>query len=126
MGDVADLIWPRIQRGMSLDQVGKEVLERCCARGCRGRPMEEGTDNETIVLVKLSSPMHAQDQDAEDSELHAGQRVQIHGLESEAGKQINGEEGIVEGRRGDRFAVCLSNREVKAFKASNLRVMQNS
>jgi len=56
--EVADLVWHGLKSGMALEQVGKEVLEKCCARSLRGRPVEEGTDNETIVLIRLapSSP----------------------------------------------------------------------
>jgi len=51
--DIADLIWPRYQSGVELEQIGDEILHACCARSCRGRPIEEGTDNESVILVKL-------------------------------------------------------------------------
>jgi len=51
--DVADIIWPRLKRGLPLEQIGQELLHACCARSCRGRPIEQGTDNETVILVQL-------------------------------------------------------------------------
>lgn len=51
--DVADIIWPRFKRGLPLEQIGQELLHACCARSCRGRPIEQGTDNETVILVQL-------------------------------------------------------------------------
>jgi len=123
--DVADLVWPRLKSGMTLEQAGRETLEKCCARGNRGRPMEEGTDNETIVLIRLASGVPA-DGEASGATFAAGQRVRIHGLESEAGRALNGQEGVVEGPApggGDRLGVLLSDGsgEVKALRATNLK-----
>lgn len=122
--DVADIIWPRISSGMALEQVAKEVLHACCARGCRGRPIEEGTDNETVILVKFSPSQSG----TEDGTLASGERVQIYGLESDAGKSLNGLEGIIEGPGGkeERRAVRLvTSGEVKSLKAANLRVVKH-
>lgn len=119
--DIADLIWPRLKRGLGLSEIAKQLLHACCARSCKGRPIEMGTDNETVVLVKL--PAKVSDEPL-CGDLHAGQRVQIHGLESEAGRVLNGLTGILEGqsRSEGRLDVCLPSRagEVKSFKAVNL------
>lgn len=120
--EVADLIWPRVKSGMALEQIGREVLKACCARECRGRPIEEGTDNETIILVKLAP------QPTAGEVLCPGRRVQIHGLESEAGQLLNGQVGIIEGPANDnRFEIrLLASSEVKSFKAANLVVTDKS
>lgn len=52
---VADLIWPRFKRGESLVDIGKHVCRTVCARSDGCRPVEYGTDNETLILVKLPS-----------------------------------------------------------------------
>mmetsp|Transcript_19463 Transcript_19463/g.54853 ORF Transcript_19463/g.54853 Transcript_19463/m.54853 type:complete len:422 (+) Transcript_19463:48-1313(+) len=54
--DIADIIWPRLKSGMPLESIGRELLHACCARSVRGRPIEDGTDNETVILVKLPLP----------------------------------------------------------------------
>jgi len=54
--DIADLIWPRLKRGTALTHIGEAVLQECCARERGGRPVEEGTDNESVILVKLPPP----------------------------------------------------------------------
>lgn len=54
--DVADVIHSRLSKGMSLEKAGQELLHACCATW-QG---EEGTDNETVVIVRLpaaSDPM---------------------------------------------------------------------
>ena len=127
--DIANLIWPKVKTGMALDQIATEVLHQCCARSLRGRPCEEGTDNETIILVQLppgerpggpvtppstvTGPNHGF--------LLAGQRVKVHGLESESGQKFNGLEGIVEGERSEgRYSVRLPGLGSKSLKLQNL------
>eukprot|EP00930_Biecheleria_cincta_P010900 TRINITY_DN11328_c0_g1_i1.p1 TRINITY_DN11328_c0_g1~~TRINITY_DN11328_c0_g1_i1.p1 ORF type:complete len:436 (-),score=74.17 TRINITY_DN11328_c0_g1_i1:17-1267(-) len=51
--DIANLVWPRLKNGMALNRIASELLHACCARSLRGRPIEEGTDNETVILVQL-------------------------------------------------------------------------
>merc|ERR1711971_308915 len=54
--DIVDIVWPRLKKGMALEQIGKELLHACCAkRGLSGGPMEPGTDNETVIIIKLPS-----------------------------------------------------------------------
>lgn len=122
--DLADLIWPRLKRGLGLGQIAKELLHACCARSCKGMPIEMGTDNETVVLVKLPAKIGSE---ALADGLRAGQRVQIHGLESEAGQSLNGLMGILEGKSHTegRLDVCLSSGggDVKSFKGANLRAV---
>lgn len=47
--DVATIIWSRLEKGVEMPQVGQELLHACCAK----RPGEEGTDNETVTIVRL-------------------------------------------------------------------------
>lgn len=47
--DVADVVHSRLSKGMSLERAGQELLHACCATW-QG---EEGTDNETVVIVRL-------------------------------------------------------------------------
>lgn len=47
--DVADIVWSRLEKGLDLAQTGQELLHACCAN----RIGEEGTDNETVILVRL-------------------------------------------------------------------------
>lgn len=122
--DLAGLIWPRLKRGLGLDQIAKELLHACCARSCKGMPIEMGTDNETVVLIKLPAKVASE---ALVDGLRVGQRVQIHGLESEAGLSLNGLMGILQGSSvsDGRLDVCLTGRggDVKSFKAANLRAV---
>lgn len=78
---VAEIVWPRYQSGMPLQQIGKELLHACCASpGRGGQPTTFGTDNETVILVRL--PLcKAEAADAEA----AGATVRIHGATSEVG-----------------------------------------
>eukprot|EP00927_Polykrikos_kofoidii_P012746 TRINITY_DN1551_c0_g3_i1.p1 TRINITY_DN1551_c0_g3~~TRINITY_DN1551_c0_g3_i1.p1 ORF type:complete len:468 (-),score=76.58 TRINITY_DN1551_c0_g3_i1:44-1447(-) len=118
--DIADLVWPRLQAGKALKQISEEVLRACCARGVRGRPVEAGTDNETMVIVKLP-PMPSNNQ---DDALCAGERVVVHGLETESGRLLNGEAGVIEGPSdvAGRVNVRLSSTfEVKSLKEDNLK-----
>lgn len=144
--DIANLVWPRYKSGMAMEQIAKEVLQACCARGVGGRPVEEGTDNETIILVKLpagpaaeGSPDSRTDSvaadasngsngaaaDAASDALRPGQQVQIHGLESEAARILNGLAGIIEAdSKNGRYAVRLAGSgETKAVKGENLKVV---
>eukprot|EP00401_Gymnodinium_catenatum_P050606 CAMPEP_0117490568 /NCGR_PEP_ID=MMETSP0784-20121206/17617_1 /TAXON_ID=39447 /ORGANISM="" /LENGTH=395 /DNA_ID=CAMNT_0005285329 /DNA_START=258 /DNA_END=1445 /DNA_ORIENTATION=- len=120
--DVADIVWPRVRQGMSLTKVGQELLHACCARGFDGRPVEPGTDNETVLLVKLP-PARPETKDA--AGLATGDRVLVHGLQTETGRQLNGLVGIIEGLNGpsnDRYLVRLvADGVVKSFKAANLK-----
>merc|ERR1711879_1062688 len=111
--DVADIVWPRLCSGMPLEQIGSELLHACCARSSySGQPMSEGTDNETVVLVKLP---------AAPGDLALAQRVQIEGLVSDARQRFNGQAGIIERPGMDgRYEVRLDSGDVKAFKAVNL------
>lgn len=47
--DVADLVWSRLEKGQAMEQVAQELLHACCAKHWG----EEGTDNETVILVRL-------------------------------------------------------------------------
>lgn len=55
--DIADFIWPRFKEGQPLQKIGEELLRACCARGTmrggRAIPIELGTDNETVIIIKL-------------------------------------------------------------------------
>jgi len=51
--DVADIIWSRRKQAMSMGRCAEELLIACCARGVRGNPIEEGTDNETVIIIQL-------------------------------------------------------------------------
>mmetsp|Transcript_41669 Transcript_41669/g.90025 ORF Transcript_41669/g.90025 Transcript_41669/m.90025 type:complete len:567 (-) Transcript_41669:218-1918(-) len=51
--EVANLIWPRWRSGTPLQEVIVETLQACCAKAMFGRPIEEGTDNETLIIVQL-------------------------------------------------------------------------
>jgi len=124
--DVADIVWSRLKRGMALKQIAKELLLACCAREVRGHPMEMGTDNESVILVKLpaakfaSSCADASEEGLENEKGTAvpstlpfsdGDSVEVHGLESEAGRALNGQIGIMEGpsdSNNERFNVRLS------------------
>lgn len=128
--DIANLIWPKVKMGMALEQIATEVLHQCCARSLRGRPIEEGTDNETIILVRLpaADPSQAPVRSAptvvtgpNHGFLLAGQRVKVCGLESEAGQKFNGLEGTVEGDVGEgRYSVRMPGIGSKSFKLQNL------
>jgi len=76
--DIADIIWPRLKQDTPLEQIGRELLHACCARSCRGRPIEQGTDNETVILVKL--PERAEP----GQSFAAGQKVRVQAGESDA------------------------------------------
>lgn len=118
--DIADLVWPRYRQGVPLRQISKDVLLACCARGCGGQPMEPGTDNESVILVTLPA---AEAVAAEGEALSAGQRVAVHGLESEAGRELNGQTGVLEGgsKADGRYDVRLHNGDMKSLKAANLQ-----
>lgn len=119
---IADLIWPRFVKGVALEQIGTEVLHACCARSKYGRPEGEGTDNETVVIIRLPPATKEGGQTTSTTELKPGQEVEVHGLESEAGRKLNGQRGIVEGQSATsgRFEVKLSVGGSKSFKAENL------
>eukprot|EP00438_Fugacium_kawagutii_P022702 Skav203971 [mRNA] locus=scaffold94:431648:443055:- [translate_table: standard] len=118
--------------GTALDEIAHEVLQKCCARGLRGRPIEEGTDNETIILVRLPAAEPGQEIPRAPSPpatsvgpnhgfLLAGQRVKVCGLESEAGQKLNGLEGIVEDESSEgRYSVRLPGIGSKSLKLQNL------
>ncbi|CAE7666647.1 ppm-1.G, partial [Symbiodinium pilosum] len=128
--DIANLIWPRVKLGMPLEQIATEVLHACCARSSRGRPIEEGTDNETIILIRLpdggqSTEVTGGSEGSEDP-LAPGQRVRVQNLESEAGQKLNGLEGTVEGAGSceGRYSVRLAGVGAKSLKAENLTPIQ--
>jgi serine/threonine protein phosphatase PrpC len=52
--DVADIVSSGLDKGMELAQAAQELLHTCCA----SRIGEEGTDNETVILVRLP-PNHS-------------------------------------------------------------------
>mmetsp|Transcript_13766 Transcript_13766/g.25811 ORF Transcript_13766/g.25811 Transcript_13766/m.25811 type:complete len:466 (-) Transcript_13766:169-1566(-) len=128
--DIANLIWPRLKMGMPMDQIATEVLHACVARSSRGRPIEEGTDNETIILIQLpgqDSEGNAQTESEEScNSLQEGQRVRVQNLESEAGQKLNGLEGTVEGSGTceGRYSVRLAGLGAKSLKAENLTPIQ--
>merc|ERR1712139_99779 len=47
--DAADIVWSRLEKGFELTRVARELLHLCCANHVG----EEGTDNETVILVRL-------------------------------------------------------------------------
>eukprot|EP00450_Noctiluca_scintillans_P017533 CAMPEP_0194511570 /NCGR_PEP_ID=MMETSP0253-20130528/43283_1 /TAXON_ID=2966 /ORGANISM="Noctiluca scintillans" /LENGTH=312 /DNA_ID=CAMNT_0039354909 /DNA_START=247 /DNA_END=1185 /DNA_ORIENTATION=- len=51
--DVSDQMWSLVRKGAPLQQVAHQVLHSCCARGINGMPAQDGTDNETVILVSL-------------------------------------------------------------------------
>ncbi|CAE8689731.1 unnamed protein product [Polarella glacialis] len=129
--DIADIVWPRLKSGMALTRIGTELLHACCARSCRGRPIEEGTDNETVILVQLPAASDGSGDLADAnsptvssvSGFFAGNRVRVHGLESEEGQRLNGLEGLVEGPSTSpgRLSVRVSDGEpCKSIKPENL------
>jgi len=130
--DIANLIWPKVKMGKALEQIATEVLHQCCARSLRGRPIEEGTDNETIILVQLPAADPSQAPVPQPNPtgpvtgpnhgfLLAGQRVKVCGLESEVGQKFNVLEGTVEGEVGEgRYSVRMPGIGSKAFKLQNL------
>merc|ERR1712232_983401 len=124
--DVADVVWPRIKKGMPLKQVAEDLLKACCARaGPTGKAVEPGQDNESVILVKLPSEddVKGASNGHSGQGLAAGRRGLISKLESEAGRVYNGSEGIIEsaGEAAERYDVRLVNSgEVKSFKAANL------
>mmetsp|Transcript_34584 Transcript_34584/g.99285 ORF Transcript_34584/g.99285 Transcript_34584/m.99285 type:complete len:453 (-) Transcript_34584:68-1426(-) len=112
--DVADIIWPRLKSGMPLEQIGRELLHACCARACRGRPIEQGTDNETVILVKLPEAPEP------SPTFTSGQRVRISGLEGEV-QRLNGQVGVVEGAgSGGLYRVRLPGSSPRQIRAANL------
>ncbi|CAK9069351.1 Probable protein phosphatase 2C 6 (PP2C 6) [Durusdinium trenchii] len=123
--DIANLIWPKLKLGMALEQIATEVLHQCCARSLRGRPIEEGTDNETIILVRLPAVDRRAEEETETRTplpLQVGQRVRVHGLESETGQKFNGMEGTVEasGATEGRYSVRIAGVGSKSMKPENL------
>jgi len=134
--DIANLIWPKVKMGLALDQIATEVLHQCCARSLRGRPIEEGTDNETIILVRLPAadpsmapptPPPVSVTGPNHGFLLAGQRVKVCGLESETGQKFNGLEGVVEGESGEgRYSVRLQGIGSKSLKLQNLFPIEES
>jgi serine/threonine protein phosphatase PrpC len=124
---LADLVWARYQDGMPLEQIGKELLHACCARpDHHGMPMGEGTDNETVILVKLPAmKAKACKADADGNAFSIGQRVRIQGLETEAGQRLNGQDAIVESTNSDsgryEVRICGRGSETKSLKAANLK-----
>lgn len=66
--ELVDLIWKRYKAGWDLDKIVIDVLRLCCARGHQGRPVEEGTDNESLILVELPS---AEDADQQNGAIKA-------------------------------------------------------
>mmetsp|Transcript_65778 Transcript_65778/g.153923 ORF Transcript_65778/g.153923 Transcript_65778/m.153923 type:complete len:480 (+) Transcript_65778:58-1497(+) len=140
--DIANLIWPRLKMAMPLEQIATEVLHACCARSSRGRPIEEGTDNETIILIRLpdsrapeepagtnsaADPGPGAEASQEPPPLAPGQRVRVQNLASEAGQKLNGLEGTVEGAGScdGRYSVRLPGATAtKSLKAENLTPIQ--
>lgn len=79
--DIADIVWPRFLKGMALDKIGEEVLHACCAKSFRGQPVEMGTDNETVVIVKLPPRKgDAAPAPQNGNSFAAGERVRVDGL----------------------------------------------
>jgi len=125
--DIANLIWPKLKTGMALDQIATEVLHQSCSRSLRGRPIEEGTDNETIILIRLPEAEQGSSNSLDsDSPLRVGQKVRVHGLESDLGQKLNGLEGTVQGNRDGRYSVALPSIGTKSVKASNLLSVEGS
>mmetsp|Transcript_19618 Transcript_19618/g.45674 ORF Transcript_19618/g.45674 Transcript_19618/m.45674 type:complete len:471 (-) Transcript_19618:149-1561(-) len=129
--DIADIVWPRLKQGLPLERIGQELLLACCARDNQGMPIEAGTDNETVILVRLpASPESKDDQEeATGPVFQEGQRVVIHGLESAAGKQLNGKAAIVEGAAESpgRYEVRLIEKQtMKALRPENLKLIESS
>jgi len=127
--DIADFIWPRFQKGMALEKIGQELLRACCARSGmqNGRPVpvEMGTDNETVIILKLPVAK-ASPSDKNPNDLLAGENVRIHGLVGEAAQNLNGQSGVIESSGDEeRYYVRLEDGTVKSIKLLNLtRVME--
>eukprot|EP00933_Yihiella_yeosuensis_P019704 TRINITY_DN1591_c0_g1_i7.p1 TRINITY_DN1591_c0_g1~~TRINITY_DN1591_c0_g1_i7.p1 ORF type:complete len:465 (-),score=71.55 TRINITY_DN1591_c0_g1_i7:389-1783(-) len=129
--DLADIIWPKLKSGMALTRIATEVLHACCARSIRGRPVEEGTDNETVILVQLPGGGPSAATEAPDTALFGfakGQRVSVANLESESGQQMNGKEGVIEGpsKSPGRLSVQVEGFGSKSIKPVNLKVLEAS
>jgi len=120
--DIADIVWPRFQKGMPLEQIGQELLHLCCAKSCRGQPMEMGTDNETAVIVKLPS-RKAAPSEANGKCFLVGENVTVHGLSAEAAQDLNGQSVMIEGacKEDGRYDVRFNDGTVKSIKVANLQ-----
>lgn len=118
--DIADLVWSRYQKGVALDQIGKEVCHACCAKGVmrqgRQHPIEMGTDNETVVIVKL--PIKK-----DGNGFLSGQRVKVRGLTTEAGQLLNGKIAVIEAFHAEsgRYGVEFDDGSVKQILPANLQ-----
>merc|ERR1712118_227142 len=93
---MGDIVWTRFKNGMPLEKIGEELLHACCARSFRGQPMEMGTDNETVVIVKLPGRQGSQSSQKNGNGFAAGDRVRIQGLSSEAAQSLNGQTAVIE------------------------------
>jgi serine/threonine protein phosphatase PrpC len=110
--DIARLVWNGVKKNSSLEDIGKDVLRSCCAT----HPRELGTDNESVIIVKLPA------READASGYSHGQKLIVHGLNSEAGKALNGQVVTCEGPSdAGRFQVRTEDGTVKSLKAENLK-----
>jgi len=128
--DIADIVWSRYKEGKALNRIASELLHACCARSsARGAPIEEGTDNETVILVQLPA-VSGSDTGASKGAgncFEIGQSVRVHGLESEVGQSLNGTEGILEGPTPHgRYSVRLSDGSLKSVKGEHLELVEAS
>lgn len=122
--ELTDHFWPLLRKGLPLQQIAEEILHRCCARGINGVAAEAGTDNETLILVKL--PLAETEKTA--GGLTPGQHVEVHSLTSPVGKTLNNLIAVVEGPSdsADRCDVrFLTTGAVKKIKAENLRAQDS-
>jgi len=125
--DVADVVWPRWKQGMSLERIGQELLLKCCARSQGSMPIEAGTDNETVIIVRLPADAKDDLDDSSSPSFKEGQKVLIHGLKSAEGKQLNGKAAIIEGysEAALRYQVrVLDPQMAKALRAENLKLAE--
>lgn len=115
--DIAKLVWNGVQKKMPLKDIGKELLLACCSSNGK---TEAGTDNESVIIVMLPSKQ------ADTNGFSHGQQLIVHGLNSEAGKALNGQAVTFEGPAGgDRFQVRTEDGAVKSLKAENLKIKED-
>merc|ERR1712232_790680 len=90
-------------------------------------PVEMGTDNETVIIVKLpvseaSPAANSVASEKNGSCFSVDESVRIHGLSDQAAEQLNGQTGVIVSGGGaeERYRVRLEDGTVKSIKPSNL------
>ena len=80
------------------------------------------------ALLEASTAEEAAEQSVvSEGELKNGSRVEIHGLESETGKQLNGQVGTIIGflEEKGRYQIALKPDKVVSIRPENLQLQQN-